>query len=55
VEISVNKQLVIFLLVIGAFVGAMSYYHVSTPSPFDGEAFFGPKDVPPPPEDTPQQ
>ncbi|MEC8907916.1 MULTISPECIES: hypothetical protein [Thalassolituus] len=50
-----NKQLIIFLLVIGAFVGAMSYYHVSTPSPFDGEAFFGPKETPAPPPETPQE
>jgi len=39
----VNKQLVIFLLVILVFVAAMTVYHVNTPSPFDGEAFFGPK------------
>ena len=41
-----NKQLMIFLVVIVAFVGGMAYYHISTPSPYDGEAFFGPKDVP---------
>ncbi len=50
-----NKQLIIFLLVIGAFVGAMYYYHVSTPSPFVGEAFFGPKETPAPPPETPQE
>jgi hypothetical protein len=47
-ESRVNKQLVIFLAVIVVFVGGMAYYHVNTPSPFDGEAFFGPKDMPSP-------
>lgn len=41
-----NKQLVIFLVVVTAIVVAMAQYHVSTPSHFDGEAFFGPKDAP---------
>jgi hypothetical protein len=42
----VNKQLVIFLVVVTAIVVALAQYHVSTPSPFDSEAFFGPKEVP---------
>jgi len=47
----VYKQLIIFLLVIGGLVAAMTYYHINTPSHFDGEAFFGPKEAPePPPE-----
>lgn len=41
-----NKQLIIFLVVVTAIVVALAQYHVSTPSPFDGEAFFGPKAVP---------
>lgn len=41
-----NKQLVIFLVVVTAIVVALTQYHVSTPSPFDSEAFFGPKVVP---------
>lgn len=45
-SLSVNKQLVIFLVVVTALVVAMAQYHVSTPSPFDGEAFFGSKDQP---------
>lgn len=36
-----NKQLIIFLLVLAAIVGGLAYYHVNTPTPFDSPVFFG--------------
>ena len=36
-----NKQLIIFLLVLAAMVGGMVYYHKSTPSPYNSPVFFG--------------
>ena len=36
-----NKQLIIFLLVMAAVVGGMVYYHKSTPSPYTSPVFFG--------------
>lgn len=41
-----GKQLIVFLLVLGLAVAGMVYYHLNTDSPFDGEAFFGPKERP---------
>ncbi len=49
-----EKQLIIFLLVMGVAVGGMVYYHLNTENPFDGEAFFGPKDSPAEPSSQPQ-
>ena len=36
-----NKQLIIFLLVMAAVVGGMVYYHQSTPNPYNSPVFFG--------------
>lgn len=36
----------VFLVVLGLAVAGMVYYHLNTDSPFDGEAFFGPKERP---------
>jgi len=36
-----NKDLIILLTVIGLFVAGMTWYHFSTPSPFNSEVFFG--------------
>ncbi len=36
-----NKQLIIFLLVLGVIVAGMVVYHNRTPSPFNSPVFFG--------------
>ncbi len=36
-----NKQLVYLLIVLGILVAGMTYYHKTTPSPYDAKAFFG--------------
>lgn len=36
-----NKQLIVFLLILAALIGGMVYYHVNTASPFDSPVFFG--------------
>ncbi|MBU2038382.1 MULTISPECIES: hypothetical protein [unclassified Thalassolituus] len=48
------KQLIVFLIIIALTVAVMVYYHVNTESPFDGEAFFGPKERPAEPSPAPQ-
>lgn len=35
------KRLLGFLLVLGVIILALVYYHKTTPSPYDSEAFFG--------------
>lgn len=36
-----NKQLIIFLLVLAAIIATMVYYHNRTPTPFNSPVFFG--------------
>lgn len=36
-----NKQLIVFLLILGALIAGMAYYHLNTASPFDSPVFFG--------------
>ena len=37
-----NKQIIIFLVVLGILVAGMVAYHERTPSPFNSPVFFGP-------------